>query len=485
MSTAKYPQRFNILRNDGRYLEVKIGEIVTGQNEYFYQFLINGKKVGNHEKILTDDVIRINIGDLEGYKSGKYTFMIFMSDPEPEMSSSWRIVTNTIEKLKNWVFNKPVWVQDVFVIKDDDKSLPADQVDQLAQMYSPVVFRDEKEEYLPASIPYILNIEKLDKELANEQMTLQFNLYEKRKHLDIPRKQRKRFAERSDIKFPFKDMEEVLAFNGDNVAVLDTEHLFEKSTKMSKRCGFEQNITVYYSFLENKIKNQAYLNYHFLYPFDPKLGTSDDPGKTGHTFDRESLSVVLNLESQKPQFVVYGAHLAGQKMAICGKEGKKLQRWKGGRVKVPWDEVIKFNDHPMAAIAGGSHAIYPVPGTYAVLLKKHIATLKESASCSKALIPPEYKVDIEKLKASISCFRYKLENLEINSITSNSWNRLLSFSGYLVDILGSVNARFPPFTDREVNIDNWVNKKVYQWKSKKIDEETSERIKELQQIFKC
>ncbi len=255
---------------------------------------------------------------------------------------------------------------------------------------------------------------------------------------------------------------------------------------MSQRCGDEDNITVYYSFLENKDNNQAYLNYHFLYPFDPKLGSPDDPAMTGHTFDRESLTIVLNFESHKPEFVVYGAHLASQKLALCGDNNEKLQRWKGGRVKVLWEEVVTFGDHPIAAIAGGSHAVYPVPGTYAVLLKKHVATLKESASCAKALLPPEYNGDIENLNTSIPCTPYKLENLKINSITSHSKNRLLSFSGYLVDILGSVNAKFPPFTEREVNIDNWVNnKKVYGWKSKQIGDGTSGRIKELKRIFNC
>lgn len=390
------------------------------------------------------------------------------------------------KKLKNWVFNKPVWVQDIFVIKDDGKSLTDEQVDQLAKMYSPVVFMDKEEKYVPASIPYIVNIDKPNEALANEEMTLQFNLYEKRKFLDIPRKQRKRFAARPDITFPFKDMEEVLAFNGDNFAVLDTEHLIQRSTNMSQRCEDEDNITVYYSFLEDKDENQVYLNYHFLYPFDPKLGSPDKPAMTGHSFDRESLTVVLNYGTHKPQFVVYGAHLAGQKMALCGDNNEKLQRWKGGRVKVFWDDVVKFDDHPMAAIAGGSHAVYPVPGTYSVLLKKHISTLKESANCAKALLPPEFKVDIENLNASISCTPYKLENLNINSITSHSWNRLLSFSGYIVDILGSVNARFPPFTEREVIVNDWINnKKVYKWKSEEIDEGTSVRIKELKNIFKC
>lgn len=97
MSSTNYPQRFNILRNDGKYLEVKIGEIVTGENEYFYQFLINGKKISNPKKIVTDEVISIDIGDLKGYKSGKYSFMIFMSYPEPAMGATWRKIANTIK----------------------------------------------------------------------------------------------------------------------------------------------------------------------------------------------------------------------------------------------------------------------------------------------------------------------------------------------------------------------------------------------------
>ncbi len=66
MPNTNYPQRFNIIRNDGKYLEVKIGEIVTGENGYFYQFLINDKKIGNPKKIATDEVISIDIGDIKG-----------------------------------------------------------------------------------------------------------------------------------------------------------------------------------------------------------------------------------------------------------------------------------------------------------------------------------------------------------------------------------------------------------------------------------
>ncbi len=43
MNTNRYPKRFEILQNDGKTLEIRVGELVEGIKEYFVKFSINGK----------------------------------------------------------------------------------------------------------------------------------------------------------------------------------------------------------------------------------------------------------------------------------------------------------------------------------------------------------------------------------------------------------------------------------------------------------
>ncbi len=111
-----------------------------------------------------------------------------------------------------------------------------------------------------------------------------------------------------------------------------------------------------------------------------------------------------------------------------------------------WPLVKKINGHPVPAIALGSHGIYPKPGNYAVLLN-NIKLLLEPAGGNK-LLYPEKLSEFQKTPTSYS---YALKNLKLESVTSNcrEANNILTFSGSTVDVLGPVNASFPPYTDRE------------------------------------
>ena len=40
-------------------------------------------------------------------------------------------------------------------------------------------------------------------------------------------------------------------------------------------------------------------------------------------------------------------------------------------------------------------------------------------------------------------------------LQATSWNRMLAFSGYLVDIVVMKGARFPPFTERETDVNEY------------------------------
>ena len=72
---------------------------------------------------------------------------------------------------------------------------------------------------------------------------------------------------------------------------------------------------------------------------------------------------------------------------------------------------------------------------------------------NRVLIPPYLVQDLKGLmdSASIELVPYELLDLGLHEATSLSWNRLLVFGGSVVDVVGNVNAKFPPFTARETN----------------------------------
>jgi hypothetical protein len=177
------------------------------------------------------------------------------------------------------------------------------------------------------------------------------------------------------------------------------------------------------------------------------------PGlEDGHVFDRESLTVVLDTTTMRPEAVLFGAHLPGQTMGFFSTEGEKICKWKGGRVRIPWEDVDKLSDHPLAAVARGSHGILPLPGLYAVLEAK-TKILEEAAGGNRVLVSRGLFPGLDCLAAStaVELVPYALLDLGLDEATSRSWNRVLIFSGNLVDVPGGTNARFPPFTARETD----------------------------------
>ena len=135
-------------------------------------------------------------------------------------------------------------------------------------------------------------------------------------------------------------------------------------------------------------------------------------------------------------------------------EWKRLQTWTCGRVKVMWNAVGKIKDnHPCVALAKGSHAPYPASGLLRCLYARKIAS-EEFAGTGKVLCPKGISVNKDVEKGPEEFIDYKLIDLKLGNITSKS---ILAYSGYIVDILGPKNAKFPPFTKREIEIDTWVN----------------------------
>jgi hypothetical protein len=345
-------------------------------------------------------------------------------------------------KKEDEVKGKTLWKQDLFAVRYSDRLNEPDLRERLARKHAPIALFHREEEFYPSSIPYILNEESTDPELAEEKFQV-------------------RRGKLKWISMSYSELPQYLATQADRKELVDTPRLRKivkadmdeiAVTRLRFRTGSPDSATLYYSLLEDPREERAYLNYHFLYAYDPKTGSAEDPSKVGHVFDRESLTVVLDTTTMEPEAVVFGAHLQNQTMGLFTIEGEKIFKWKGGRVRIPWDDVDKLSDHPFAAVARGSHGIYPIPGLYAVLEGK-VKLLEEAAGGNRILVPQDLSRSVDHLADStaVEIVPYELLDLGLDVATSLSWNRVLIFSGKLIDVPGSTNASFPPFTNRETD----------------------------------
>jgi hypothetical protein len=512
-----YPRHFDIITNDGEDLEVKIDEIIPGDTEYYYQILLGRddellieqkvsplKKVSTLEKSSNPDpgVIRAKIT-----KTGRYKFRIYLDDEEHRVGASWRIISNAIKKRINEGYKNPVWEQDVFVVRPDPEGLSTPKIDELATKHAPFLLLHADEHYFPASINFLLNKENTDEKLNDLKLSIKFNKIDLNSKKKITRRTRFTGVAMKDIKrIAYKDLDKVLPYNGDNISELNTIglnifRLFGKDTlrdALEVRTDNINNVTVYYSYFPNpnQEKKEVIINYHFLYIYDSKKEAKGDMKKASHIFDRESISIVFRWDKSNPdvnpdpKYMIFGAHLPEQLITLKREDKGEEQYWRTRRVKVKWKDVKKIKIggnkefHPIVAIARGSHATYPVPGDYAVKPIDIIKTI-EPARINKLLLPSRFSYDSKrgKIFSSNNVLSYKLKDLKLGSITSSSPNSILAFSGYIVDIIGLTDAKFPPFTERETEIENWVNgtddDPVHIWDPDKVDQKTKEELGDL------
>ncbi len=458
-----------------------MNELAKEDVNYYVKASVNGEIQKLDKSIADPGKIKFHVSE-----TGKHTFTFYNEDPEINPKSK-------------------IWEQDVFVLKKDPDGLLKETIDKLALQYAPIALLDGEEEYLPASIAYLQNWDdSTNKPIddCNVDVTLKIPGIEK-------------------ISFPYNKLSEVLPSNSHNEAILDTIGInifkfYARKTKrdaLKGRKGDPENITIYYSYIPNPMrKQQIVINYHFLYAYDPKMEAENDKKKFSHVFDRESISVVFQWEKNKPisipdnpkssgnalnprpKYIIYGAHVTGQNIYLIDDEnipqesmdGKKrykpndkdkLQEWTAPRIKVNWKDVVKIEKHPTVVVARGSHAIYPIPGWYYVKQTR----LLEPAMGDKAIVPSHITLSSVTKQEFKKVFTYELKDLELGSIKSSkgSWNRLLVFSGYLVDIVVMKGARFPPFTERETNINKWVNGYIPIWDGAKISDNSAKRMRRL------
>jgi hypothetical protein len=438
---TEMPPMFNILENNRERIVVELGDFAEKFNldsGFDYQVIHRGSKEdrdGVNTKYEAKETVvvepkhsneRLTRVEVPVKKTGVYIFKIYTK------GSGFSFLGSK---------EKVVWTQKVFAIASTESTLSDEQKKSLAEQYAPVVGMHKDELYFPVSLEYLTNQVETDSQLAREPFVLTNSFTSKEAQFSY--------------ELTLSDLDKVLPYYGHSGSVLKSGLKSSTNSRLVSRYG-KNNVTVYYSVFENTKDREIYVNYHFFYSYDPKNGTPDKPAAAGHIFDRESLTVVLN-RSFKPLHVFFGAHLPTQIMAELDAKGnlKKsdvgsvINRWKTGRVYVPWDKVIKNGGRVVPAIALGSHGVYPRPGNYGVFLTEGSGTkvLPEPAGGDR-LLYPEFAKDV---KTNGTSYSYKLKDLGLDKVTSdcNNPNRLLAFSGATVDVLGPSNATFPPFTDRE------------------------------------
>jgi len=346
---------------------------------------------------------------------------------------------------------KIFWKQKVFALHKSENTISAAEREALAVQYAPVIEMSPDEMYWPSSLEYIFNKVEVDPQMAAEPFrltTLNTNISKNSSGL-----MGSLFGKKYGVnhEFNFSEIDQIFPYYGHAESVLKSNLADDTQTRLRMRTS-KNHLTIYYSVFENKQWNEIYINYHMFYAFDSKNGTKDKAVMAAHIFDRESLTVVLRGTSKKPLYTFYGAHLPSQTMAQLDSNGDVVQSWASGRVFVNWNKTITENNRLKAVAAKGSHGIYPLKGLYAVMANHKYPLLLEPAGGGEKLYP-------EFDPAAGNNLKYKLKAINLDNVSSdcNSSNRMLAFSGSTVDVLGPVNATFPPFTDREGDYKNYAD----------------------------
>lgn len=380
------------------------------------------------------------------------------------------------------------WRQDVIV---ETHALSDVFRSQLANRYAPIVVWNYNEHYRPGSLEYLFNNEEIDSTLNGETFKL---TDERLRYLGKEDKFKKAY-------FVFGDAERVLPYYGHRNAMIDftTSHALNCRVRLRQKPG---RPVVYYTFQERD--QYDFIHYHFLYAYDLKSGSPSSPGYGSHVFDRESLVVVLHKTAHTPLYTIYGGHMSDSKFHYLGSNILDWKvNWENGRVKRDWasnspvyskitsgiamdNDTIRAGTHPLAFIAEGSHAVYPYPGWYKSFIEEHAGCpwpdspftnplLHASGwDADQILLPPDAPQGALK--------RYDLRDLGVGRITSSSWNGILAFSGWMIDVLGDTNARFPPYTTREKNPEGYfsgADTVAWRW----ISPYMRDRLEDLQGII--
>lgn len=347
---------------------------------------------------------------------------------------------------------KVLWKQLLFV--QTELRLSRARIDQLARRYAPVFVFSRAEKYFPVSLETLLT--------AEEVMAC-----------DDTMKIKTIFGKEA---IPLPQLGEFMRFNGHAEYLLDFNFLTMWRSVFAKLGGDPRNATVYYSYTEDPGSDRFFINYHLIYAFDTKAGIARLTGVGPHVFDRESMTMVFDGDGTPASMIISG-HLENQTISFL----EKLKSWTQGRLRVRYgdERTLKMGEHPVIAVAEGSHALYPTSGVYQLSLLRELAgylnpriMLAEDGDDDDGPVDivPEQILSPPNLRSE-SVPHYQLKCLGLSEMHSHidpaaegydPHNAFLVFSGYWVDVPGTQNARFPPFTRKVMDIVDWVDD-AYTW----------------------
>lgn len=338
-----------------------------------------------------------------------------------------------------------LWVQDVYV--QGPPRVPPQRAADLALRHAPIFVFGDEEEHFPVSLHTLFH----SPEVRSTNTSLRIRTIFGKERVAIAR------------------LGEFMRFNGHRDYLLDFDWLSANRSVYATLGSDPGTATVYWSYAEDPHSERFFITYHLIYAFDTKVGLARKTGVGPHVFDRESMVLVFDGD-QRPTSMVLSGHLEDQTVFFL----HKLKAWSQGRVVLGWDDpqTLKLGQHPVIAVAEGSHALYPTSGVYRVSFLQEVAGhlnleclgpagRAEALSPDQLLAPPGVRVP--------GLPPYGLVPLDLANITSHmksgrhrEQNAYLAFSGFWVDVPGPRNARFPPFTRKVAEIVDWVDG-AYPW----------------------
>ncbi len=345
---------------------------------------------------------------------------------------------------------RELWSQLVFVQGRLRRSQA--EIAAIAERYAPILVFSAKERYFPVSLRTLLRAPAIKQ--ATETLKL------------------KTIFGKETI--PLAELGEFMRFNGHSEYLLDFNVFSMKRSVFAALGGSPQGAVIYYSYIEDPGSDRFFISYHQVYAYDTKTGIARITNIGPHVFDRESMILVFEGD-ETPSSMIISGHLENQTIAFL----KKLKRWSQGRLRVPFDDpgTLKLGQHPVIAVGEGSHALYPTSGEYQLSLLREIAGYVDPgvfgtrrADKGGPAIRPE-QILLPPALRSRSVPTYQLSSFGFDHLTSrirhdaegrDAYRAFLVFSGYWVDVPGTQNARFPPFTRNVTEITDWVDG-AYEW----------------------
>ncbi len=366
-------------------------------------------------------------------------------DKKADPDGVWEMVIHAKAGEGDW--SKEIWRQRLFVQKE--RRLSDEAIRELAHRYAPIFVFSKDEKYFPVSLDTLFASPPIQE--CEDALTI-----------------RTVFGKES---VPLSRLGEFMRFNGHSEYLLDFNLFSMKRSIFATMGGDPRHATVYYSYFEDPDSDRFFINYHLIYAFDTKTGLARMTGIGPHVFDRESM--VLVFDGDKPSSMIISGHLEHQTIFLF----KKLKMWTQGRIQVPFDDprTLKLGTHAVIAVAEGSHALYPTSGVYHLSMLREIAgylcpeVMRDSGGAGSTSSPLARQVLTPCTVCTEDLPSYALRPMALNQLTSHFGGEeepgpspYLVFSGYWVDVAGCQNARFPPFTRKVAEVEDWVGG-AYTW----------------------